>query len=940
MRIKTLDIYGYGKWVNQQFEISEQLQLFYGANEAGKSTLQSFIRSILFGFPTKRKRVNQQNRYEPKQSDRYGGRILLVDTPYGDIWIERTLQGLSIQSANGDVYEPELLDTLLSGLDETLFDTFYAFNLKNLQELAKLDAEQMNDYFLSIGTVGSDQFLKGAKQFEKESDDLYRPQGHSRPLNQLLVEYDELAQRVEEVKRTLSKYDQLKIQRDEEIAQIQALDEQIKQLDLQMREQDKLIGRYDSYLKHRAATRELEGLVYTDIPVAFPEQLKNALAEMKKNEQEIAQLKEKITLIEGEIGTMTRYNWAVNHETERKKWWAETQQAKELQSKIEQLIERISEQKTLMNELAIRGQFYPEKVSQEAEYLQKVETGLNLQAQKLEFTKQEENLKAERKVYIEQRKEQQNYSAIVRSQVAKLENQRMNEEAILFEETSLNHYFLGALFFVIGLFIAVSQFIAQHDELTVLFWVGIVGIFIGLASLLSIFYNHRKKFNQFHNSPILKKIHELREKDIAYQEQSKLVGIQINQREEALEAIVLEQNNIEHLLKQWLVGIGFYPTADAEWVLKTNPVKTYFDAKKLHEKFELEKEELEQKITQWLILLQPFFERFPPEEDSTRAKIRFVEEIEAQLKVTQLRGQSLKEKISDAQQQIEQLVGETTAHQQLVNEILNQTECQNEAEFSQKVLINERIEELKEKQVLYQDQMAGFEEALALVENKQTLVEDYKRLESALEQARLQLSPHHTQRANLEVEIRYLEQDGTYQSLMQQLANKKEEIQRAILMWGTKRLAMNIIYKTLRHGIDNPVSTIVERANQIFEQLSYGRYNQIKLNQTGVKVMQFSGILFELHELSQGTLEQLYVALRLAFVESATAMVKLPVMIDDAFVNFDEYRKTSMYQVLLAFSKTTQVLFFTFDPQANETFAELPVIKLEESIAISGEEVN
>ena len=56
MRIKTLDIYGYGRWINQKFDINDDIQLFYGRNESGKSTLQSFIRSILFGFPSRRKK--------------------------------------------------------------------------------------------------------------------------------------------------------------------------------------------------------------------------------------------------------------------------------------------------------------------------------------------------------------------------------------------------------------------------------------------------------------------------------------------------------------------------------------------------------------------------------------------------------------------------------------------------------------------------------------------------------------------------------------------------------------------------------------------------------------------------------------------------------------------------------------------------------------------
>ena len=49
MRIKQLEIYGYGKWVDQTFDLVNDVQLFYGANEAGKSTLMSFIHSILFG---------------------------------------------------------------------------------------------------------------------------------------------------------------------------------------------------------------------------------------------------------------------------------------------------------------------------------------------------------------------------------------------------------------------------------------------------------------------------------------------------------------------------------------------------------------------------------------------------------------------------------------------------------------------------------------------------------------------------------------------------------------------------------------------------------------------------------------------------------------------------------------------------------------------------
>ena len=124
MKIKTLDIYGYGKWVNQKFEIEDGLQLFYGQNEAGKSTLQSFIRSILFGFQTKRRRINQLNRYEPRHGEVYGGRLLLTETAFGNVWVERTSKIFTVTTENGERLADDTLEKILGGLDETLFDNF------------------------------------------------------------------------------------------------------------------------------------------------------------------------------------------------------------------------------------------------------------------------------------------------------------------------------------------------------------------------------------------------------------------------------------------------------------------------------------------------------------------------------------------------------------------------------------------------------------------------------------------------------------------------------------------------------------------------------------------------------------------------------------------------------------------------------------------------
>lgn len=67
--IKSLEIYGYGQFVQRKIELNQTFTEIYGENEAGKSTIQSFIHSILFGFPTKKEK---EPRLEPRLGNQYG----------------------------------------------------------------------------------------------------------------------------------------------------------------------------------------------------------------------------------------------------------------------------------------------------------------------------------------------------------------------------------------------------------------------------------------------------------------------------------------------------------------------------------------------------------------------------------------------------------------------------------------------------------------------------------------------------------------------------------------------------------------------------------------------------------------------------------------------------------------------------------------------------
>ena len=86
MKIEKLLIYGFGKHENVSINFSSDLNIVYGLNEAGKTTIQQFILHVLFGFP---QRNSASLRYEPKSGGKYGGQIQLVDHLYGRCTIER-----------------------------------------------------------------------------------------------------------------------------------------------------------------------------------------------------------------------------------------------------------------------------------------------------------------------------------------------------------------------------------------------------------------------------------------------------------------------------------------------------------------------------------------------------------------------------------------------------------------------------------------------------------------------------------------------------------------------------------------------------------------------------------------------------------------------------------------------------------------------------------
>lgn len=110
------------------------------------------------------------------------------------------------------------------------------------------------------------------------------------------------------------------------------------------------------------------------------------------------------------------------------------------------------------------------------------------------------------------------------------------------------------------------------------------------------------------------------------------------------------------------------------------------------------------------------------------------------------------------------------------------------------------------------------------------------------------------------------------------------------------------------------------RAGQIFSTLTSGRYAALRIDNDSASprllgLRDDGRTVIEIGAMSEGTTDQLFLALRLAAVEqSVAAGVRLPFLADDLFVNFDDQRSEAGFQVLAELARSTQVLFFTHHP--------------------------
>ena len=183
--------------------LADGLNVFYGPNEAGKSTLLQFVRSMLYGFSPARRRY-----LPPVHGGRPGGDVEVVG-PHGRFEIGRyddprpapTGEQLVLTAADGTRQGEHFLKVLLSNVDEPIFNNVFAVGLREIQELATLSDTEAAELLYNL-TAGLDRvsLVEVMRELETSRNRILDRDGRPCQVVQLLAEREKLRAEIEELR--------------------------------------------------------------------------------------------------------------------------------------------------------------------------------------------------------------------------------------------------------------------------------------------------------------------------------------------------------------------------------------------------------------------------------------------------------------------------------------------------------------------------------------------------------------------------------------------------------------------------------------------------------------------------------------------------------------------------------------------------------------------
>lgn len=796
MKIRELNLISFGKFKNTIFNLEDGLNIFYGENEWGKTTIHNFIEGMYYGFQkpnvsTRRSFFEEKKKYTPWHEDKYAG-ILILEKDNKIYRIERDFKedkvkvydDLTGKDITSFIDTGERVKTYLPGLYFFGFNCLVYRNTVSIRQLEnRVDdnlAKEVKDKLINMTTALDDDI--SVKNAIKELDDKLGQIGTERAYKQPFA-------------MTQKKLDELKKRRKE------ALEKK----------------------------KEYE-ILYEDFII-----LKEAIEKKKEEVKELNKLLDKASMVK----IKETYEEALNIQ----------RNIEDIDNRIEELepYSNISEE-DYHNSLKIQGELMALKgeimsISENINSINNRLKGLNSRIN----GEKEGHLK---EIYQDYSKfnelEEEKNQLLMNNEENRIEI--LNSELKQANEKSKKAKIQGIIFSAVTI---VSLALIYINSL---FSIGafISGILV-LYSIVSDKNIKKQAISLNNNIEELKSREEERKRKIDHiTEYQENIIKKYNLLSKSEFFMLYEETRFAQASRN-----DFLKQID-ELVIERNNLKT-----KLEEKI-IKRKDMEDKLKG--LLKKNGLEKLNEFKEALDKKINY-------------------------------------------DKLLREKE--NKIELFKRVLGNTTIEELESKAM-------EIEEEIILDRDIDEITEDLKNKEETL----LQLN---SQYSKLEVKL------DTLNNSVKELVDVEEEIVRTELeieLMDKKKTAINIakeVILKISEDIHNEFAPRINKdVSQLISMITDGKYTNVRIDENlGITVENpQSKEIVPLNNLSGGTIDQMYFALRFSLINSIKEE-KLPLILDDCFIQYDDNRLKNILKFLHEVSKDAQILLFTCQNREMEVLDDL-----------------
>lgn len=972
LKIEELQIYGYGKFENQHFILGKSnFSVIYGENEAGKSTIMSFIHSILFGFPTKQQ---SENRYEPKRATSYGGYLIATLERGQRIKIER-LPGkfggeVLIEYEDGTTANEEFLQTLLGGVDKESYRSIFSFDVHGLQQIQKLDANQIGKYLFLSSIYGADALFAIEDHLTKQLDLLYKPNGRRPTVNEGLVKLKEHAGKLQEAKRKNHQYEQLQAEKASLHSQLSSITQTKRDKMAEQRYLEKAKTILPLVKEKKWCNDQLRQLSATDhLPEDGLNKLDHFHVTLQPLNMQLHAMQVRIAKLEEEESELHVNDAYIVHKTEighvreQLSLYEEKLKNKQyIKNKIEQLQHEygvlkqrlypflteddiLNIQATMMMKDTLKRLLEQEVKSKHRKQLldeqfEQVQSALEEAEWKIgklktdvlrdeERSSLEQELTARKNANLpELKQEHKQVSTELKKRKQEYKGEKKQQSIFLSVIT---------LILLIG---STWLFFQENWPLFGILLVACIGVLFQIKNLQTkkdTLVEHleselkvleqRLYHAQQHESTSGRALSDI----ITSLEKDQMVKQSLQHEEHILEQ---QERAYERLLKQyeeWEKN-QFYEREQLLEIAEQIQVETNASSEVVLEAFEALQHlqslimELNKYRTEVRLLNQ---EQWKFEEEVKRlAEICQIERSSIKESVYILGEQSslelsnaakrekIKEKQAEIEEELTSLSEEIVFIEQQRDELIRCSKCETEDEFRKLAKVHLQREEIQRKMQWVEKQLAtesDLDPGALSNEKIETIDVRIQELVNEIDQMEKMENQLQQEYSSILFKIEEMEQSGTYSKLRHAFENERAMVKDEAEKWIIRALAKDLLQKTVHQHREEKLPELLASITYYFQLLTSNSYQKVYLpiEKQSFIVERQDGVKFFAEELSQATAEQLYLSIRLAIIKNINSQLQLPVIIDDSFVHFDHSRTSNTLKLLHELKKDQQVIFFT-----------------------------